>query len=60
MIDQKYYAHDSGLFGTWHIDLNVLLQTNMDLYVLLPSKKVPDAIVPQPDGYPKAGKKMTD
>lgn len=59
-IDQKYYAHDSGLFGTWHIDLNVLLQTNVDLSVLLPGKKTVDASVPQPEGYPKAGKKITE
>lgn len=59
-IDQKYYAHNSGFFGTWRIDLNVLLQTNMDLYVLLPGKKAIDESVPQPEGYPKAGKKMTE
>lgn len=59
-IDQRYYAHNSGLFGTWHIDLNVLLQTNMDLYVLLPGKKAVYASVPQPEGYPKAGKKMAE
>jgi len=58
--DQRYYDHNTGPFGTWSIELNVLLQTNMDLYVLLPSKKIVDASVPQPDGYPKAGKKMTE
>jgi hypothetical protein len=59
-IDQRYYDHSTGLFGTWHIDLNVLLQTNMDLYVLLPGMKAVDASVPQPDGYPKGGKKTTN
>jgi hypothetical protein len=59
-MDQKYYGHNSGLFGTWHIDLNILLQTNMNLYVLLPGKKTVDASIPQPEGYPKSGKKMTE
>jgi hypothetical protein len=58
-IDQRYYDRSTRPFGTWHIDLNVLLQTNMELYVLLPGKKTVDASVPQPDGYPKAGMKTS-
>jgi hypothetical protein len=59
-IDQMYYDHSTGIFGTWHIDINVLLQTNMDVYALLPGKKAVDASVTQPDGYPKLGKKMAE
>lgn len=59
-MDQKYYDPQKGVFGAWSFDLNVLLQTNMDLYVLLPGKKTVDASVPQPDGYPKAGKKLAE
>jgi len=59
-MDQKYYVHNSGLLGTWHIDLNVLLQTNMNLYVLLPGKKTVDESISQPAGYPKTGEKMSN
>lgn len=62
-MDTRYFPQSSSGFlglGSWSFDLNVLLQTNMNLYVLLPGKKAVDASVPQPDGYPKAGKKMTE
>ena len=59
-MDQKYYDPKKGVLGAWSFDLNVLLQTNMDLYVLLPGKKTVDANVPQPNGYPRPGKKMAD
>jgi hypothetical protein len=62
-MDTRYFPPSSRGFlglGSWSFDLNVLLQTNMDLYVLLPGKKMVDASVPQPDSYPKAGKKMAD
>jgi len=62
-MDTRYFPPSSRGFlglGSWSFDLNVLLQTNMDLYVLLPGKKTVDASVPQPDGYPKAGKKVTN
>lgn len=62
-MDTRYFPPSSRGFlglGSWSFDLNVLLQTNMDLYVLLPGKKTVDASVPQPEGYPKAGKKMTE
>jgi len=60
-MDTRYFPPSSRGFlglGTWHFDLSVLLQTNMDVYVLLPGKKAVDQSVPQPAGYPKAGVKM--
>jgi hypothetical protein len=62
-MDTRYFPPSSRGFlglGSWTFDLNVLLQTNMDLYALLPGKKTVDASVPQPNGYPKAGKKMAE
>lgn len=62
-MDTRYFPPSSRGFlglGSWSFNINVLLQTNMNLYVLLPGKKAVDASVPQPEGYPKAGKKMTD
>ena len=61
-MDPRYYGHGPNYFGigTWSSYLNVLLQTNMDLYVLLPGKKTVDASVAQPEGYPKAGNKITE
>ncbi len=62
-MDTRYFPPSGRGFlglGTWSFDLNVLLQTNMDLYVLLPGQKAVDASVPQPDGYPKSGKKMAE
>ena len=60
-MDTKYFPPSNrGIFGlgTWSFDINVLLQTNMDVYVLLPGKKAVDESVPQPAGYPKAATKM--
>lgn len=60
-MDTRYFPPSNrGIFGlgTWSFDINVLLQTNMDHYVLLPGKKAVDESVPQPAGYPKAGVKM--
>jgi hypothetical protein len=56
-MDPKYYERGFNWFGigVWRVYFNVVLSTNMDLYALLPGKKVVDASVPQPDGYPKAG-----
>lgn len=60
-MDARYFPPSSkGVFGlgSWSFDLSVLLQSNLDLYVLLPGKKLVDESVPQPVGYPKAGRKM--
>ena len=60
-MDTRYFPPSTrSVFGSWSFDVNVLLQTNMDLYVLLPGKKTVDTSTPQPDGYPKTGKKMVD
>jgi hypothetical protein len=57
-MDPKYYERGFNWFGigVWSGYFNVVLSTNMDLCALLPGRKVVDANVPQPDGYPKAGK----
>jgi len=60
-MDTRYFPSGNRGFlglGSWSFDLKVLLQTNMDLYVLLPGKKSVDGSVPQPAGYPKTGEKM--
>jgi hypothetical protein len=55
-----YLVKGNSLFGPGRITLSVILETNMQLYVLKPGKKAVDPGVPQPDGYPKAGKKIAD
>jgi hypothetical protein len=59
-IAPNYLIKRKSLLGAGSVTLNVLLQTNMNLYALLPGKRTVDTSVPQPEGYPKAGKKVTD
>jgi hypothetical protein len=54
-MDPRFYDIHDHLFRTDRVDLNLLLQTNMQLYVLLPGKKTVDEKLVQPKGYPKAG-----
>jgi hypothetical protein len=55
-VDQKYLAVRSfyGLLGPNWVTLNVILQTNLELYVLNYNKK---ALESQPNGYPKIGER---
>jgi hypothetical protein len=53
-MDQKYYDPKDTPFGAYRFDLNLLLQTNMQLYVLLPNRRTVDDSVKQPKGYPKS------
>lgn len=60
-MDTRYFPPSSkSIFGSWSFDITVLLQTNMDLYVLLPGERTVDAAVPQPHGYPKNGRTIED
>lgn len=53
-----YLVKRESLFGPGYVTLNVMLETNMQLYVLMPGKKVIDKTLEQPNGYPKAGERM--
>ncbi len=55
-VDEKYLSKGSSIFGPNWVTLNVMLETNMELYVLTQDKKV---VENQPDGYPKLGQKMS-
>jgi hypothetical protein len=52
-VDRKYLAVRSFLGPNW-VTLNVILQTNLELYVLNYNKK---ALESQPNGYPKIGER---
>jgi hypothetical protein len=54
-VDRKYLAVRNCFFGPNWVTLNVTLQTNLELYVLDPHKKI---VENQPDGYPKAGENV--
>jgi len=49
-----------GLSSQVEYDLNLLLTTNLELYVLLPGKTNIDPSIPQPAGYPKTARKISD
>jgi len=57
-VDQKYTEAHGNIFGFSSVTLSVLLETNMQLYVVLPGKKNVNPKVDQPKGYPKAGSKV--
>jgi hypothetical protein len=59
-LDDSYLVKRTSPFGPGYVTLNIMLKTNMDLYVLLPGKKTVDMSIPQPNGYPKTGKKIAD
>jgi hypothetical protein len=54
-VDEKYLKKSSSIFGPGWVTLNVMLGTNMQLYVLTRNK---EAVIPQPNGYPKSAEKM--
>jgi hypothetical protein len=56
--DSNYLDKRNGLFGQGYITLGLVLETNMELYALMPGKKSVDSEIPQPKGYPKAGHKL--
>lgn len=57
-VDPKYREARGSLFGFSSVAFTVLLQTNMQLYVLMPGKKTADENTEQPKGYPKPGQKL--
>jgi hypothetical protein len=56
-VDPKYTEAHGNIFGFSSVTMTVLLETNMELYVVMPGKKAVDPTVAQPSGYPKAGEK---
>jgi hypothetical protein len=54
-IAPNYLRTRRNLFGPGRITLRVKLETNMELYALLPGEKNVEQAVAQPEGYPKAG-----
>ena len=57
-VGRNFWGGGDNIVGADSIVLNVLLQTNMHLYALLPGKKTVDENVEQPKGYPKVGVKI--
>jgi hypothetical protein len=53
-----YLKKEESFWGPGYVTLNVVLESNMELYVLSPNDKALDRKVQQPDGYPKVGHKM--
>ena len=59
-VDRQYLGVRDNLVGVDSVVLSVRLETNMQLYVLLPRQKTVDQKVEQPKGYPKSGKKVAE
>jgi len=58
-VDRKYQAVGHSIFGPNSVTLKALLQTNMELYVLMPDEKSVNPSAQQPSGYPKRGEKTS-
>jgi hypothetical protein len=56
VADPAFYPRyrNVSTLGT-RLDINVLLSTNLELYILLPGRDSVDSSVSQPEGYPKKG-----
>jgi hypothetical protein len=59
-IDRKYQRVHQNIFGPNSVTLTVKLETNMELYVVMPGRTAVDPTAPQPEGYPKVGQKMNE
>jgi hypothetical protein len=59
-VDRKYHTIGNSIFGPNSVTLNLRLETNMQVYVVMPGKKSVDERVAQPKGYPKAGEKLSN
>lgn len=55
-----YLSKRTYFCGPGEITLRVKLETNMQLYTLMPSKRGVDPSVKQPEGYPKVGQKVSE
>lgn len=56
-VDRKYYSFKHSIFRPNSVTLNVMMETNMLLYVVMPGSMSVDEKVEQPKGYPKVGEK---
>jgi hypothetical protein len=56
----RYLIKRQSPFGRGYITLNVILETNMQLSVVMPGEKTVNEKVPQPEGYPKTGEKVVN
>lgn len=56
-VDRRYYSFKRSMFGPNSVTLNVMMETNMLLYVVMPGSMSVDEKVEQPQGYPKVGEK---
>jgi hypothetical protein len=56
-IPDRFLQKGSSIFGPGYLTLNVLLATNMDIYVLMPGQKTSAAPGEQPRGYPIRGER---
>jgi hypothetical protein len=59
-MDPNYLDRRGSIFGPACVTLTVLLETNMELYVLVPGKRRLDPGAPQPTGYPKTGQRIAN
>lgn len=59
-VDKKYLGGRDNIVGVDSVVLTVLVETNMQLYVVMPGKKTVDPNVAQPKGYPKVGERLSN
>jgi hypothetical protein len=59
-FDVKYHTLGNSIFGPNSVTLKVMLETNMQLYVVKPGKLTLDTKEEQPAGYPKTGQRVED
>jgi hypothetical protein len=55
-----YLVKRKSFFGPGHITLNLRIETNMQLYVVMPGEKTVDEKAQQPAGYPKIAEKVSN
>jgi hypothetical protein len=60
LLPDSYLVKRRSLFGPGYFTLNVMLETNTQLYVVMPGKRAVDQKVQQPNGYPKVGEKVAN
>jgi len=57
-VEDKYLLKRKSVFGPGSVTLNVMLETNMQLYVVMPGRKAVDQSEDQPKGFPKVGQQL--
>ncbi len=58
-VDKKFLVVGHSIFGPNSVTLKVLVETNMELYVLMPDQAAAPTEIAQPGGYPKRAQKAT-